>query len=103
MKCKCGGQSYVTTTVKHASGGVLRRRKCLTCAEKFSTLESLYQTRKGAAPKPKTVYTPLEAAKVKAEKVAARRKAEDIQAKRRDRVSMYYIEEDEFDDNKWGL
>lgn len=103
MKCKCGGQSYVTTTVKHSSGGVLRRRKCMTCTQKFSTLESLYETRKATAPPPKTVYTPLEAAKLKAEKVAARRIAEDIQAKRRDRVSMYYIEDDEFDNDRWGL
>jgi hypothetical protein len=75
----------------------------MTCTQKFSTLESLYETRKATAPPPKTVYTPLEAAKLKAEKVAARRMAEDIQSKRRDRVSMYYIEDDEFDNDRWGL
>jgi hypothetical protein len=103
MKCKCGGQTYVTTTVQHMTGGVLRRRKCLTCGGKFSTLESMYETRKPAEPPPKAVYTPVEAAKLKAEKVATRRKLEDIHAKRRERVSMYYIEDEDFDDDKWGL
>lgn len=102
MKCKCGGQTYVTTTMKHESGGVLRRRKCFTCDARFSTLESMLEVAKPVKP-PKPIYTPVEAAKVKAEKVAARRKAEDIQAKRRDRVSMYYIEDDDFDRDKWGL
>ncbi len=102
MKCKCGGQTYVTTTMKHESGGVLRRRKCFTCGVRFSTLESVLEAKKPAAPV-KPIYTPLEAAKAKAEKVAARRKAEDIQAKRRDRVSMYYIEDEDFDRDKWGI
>jgi transcriptional regulator NrdR family protein len=102
MKCKCGGQTYVTTTMKHASGGVLRRRKCFTCGVRFSTLESVLETKKATVPV-KPIYTPLEAAKAKAEKVAARRKAEDIQTKRRDRVSMYYIEDDDFDKDKWGI
>jgi len=102
MKCSCGGQTYVTTTMKHASGGVLRRRKCFTCSVRFSTLESVIDIKKATKPV-KPIYTPVEAAKVHAEKVAARRKGEDIQAKRRDRVSMYYIEDDDFDRNKWGL
>jgi transcriptional regulator NrdR family protein len=88
--------------MKHASGGVLRRRKCFTCGGRFSTLESMLEAKKPVVPV-KPVYTPIEAAKVKAEKVAARRKAEDIQAKRRDRVSMYYIEDEDFDRGKWGL
>ena len=92
----------MTTTMKHESGGVLRRRKCFTCAVRFSTLESILEVKKPAVPV-KPIYTPLEAAKAKAEKVAARRKAEDIQAKRRDRVSMYYIEDEDFDRDKWGL
>lgn len=102
MKCKCGGQTYVTTTMKHASGGVLRRRKCFTCSVRFSTLESVLDVTKPVKP-PKPIYTPVEAAKAKADKVAARRKAEDIHAKRRDRVSMYYIEDEDFDRDKWGL
>ena len=102
MKCKCGGQTFVSTTVKHASGGVLRRRKCFTCGGRFSTLESMLEVKKEAKPV-KAVYTPVEAAKVKADKVAARRKGEDIQAKRRDRVSMYYIEDEDFDNAKWGI
>lgn len=92
----------MTQTMKHASGGVLRRRKCFTCGGRFSTLESMLEAKKPVVPA-KPVYTPIEAAKVKAEKVAARRKAEDIQAKRRDRVSMYYIEDEDFDRGKWGL
>lgn len=103
MKCKCGGQTYVTTTVQHGSGGVLRRRKCFTCGVKFSTLESPIEAKKDTPPPPKNVYTPIEAAKVKADKVAVRRKNEDIQSKRRDRVSMYYIEDEDFDNDKWGI
>jgi transcriptional regulator NrdR family protein len=102
MKCKCGGQTFVSTTVKHASGGVLRRRKCFTCGGRFSTLESMLEVKKDTVPA-KPIYTPVEAAKVKADKVAARRKGEDIQAKRRDRVSMYYIEDDDVDNDKWGI
>jgi len=102
MKCKCGGQTFVMTTVKHASGGVLRRRKCFTCGARFSTLESMLEAKKETKPA-KAIYTPVEAAKVKADKVAARRKGEDIQSKRRDRVSMYYIEDNDFDNDKWGI
>lgn len=102
MKCKCGGQTYVTTTMKHESGGVLRRRKCFTCGIRFSTLESILDVKKVSKPA-KPICTPIEAAKIKADKVAARRKAEDIQSKRRDRVSMYYIEDEDFDRDKWGI
>ena len=102
MKCECGGASYVTQTMKHQSGGVLRRRKCFTCGVRFSTLESILEVKKPAVPV-KPIYTPIEAAKVKADKVAARRAGEDIQAKRRDRVSMYYIEDEDFNNDKWGI
>lgn len=88
--------------MKHQSGGVLRRRKCFICEVRFSTLESIFEVKKLAV-LVKPIYTPTEAAKIKADKVAARRAGEDIQTKRRDRVSMYYIEDEDFNNDKWGI
>lgn len=103
MKCKCGGDTQVTTTQKPATGGVVRHRKCRVCDERFHTLESVITSRGVGRPVTKIpqqpIYTPEQAAEIKAIKVAARRKGEDIQEKkqRRDRVSSYFIEDD-FDD-----
>ena len=105
MKCKCGGNTQVTTTLKQSTlDGVVRYRKCSECGVRFQTLETVIETRSPGRPsnplkfKAPTVYTPAEVSKIKAVKVAARRKTEDIQEKKqRDRVSNYFIEDD-FDD-----
>ena len=103
MKCKCGGDTQVTTTQKPATGGVIRHRKCRVCDERFHTMESIIQSRSVGRPVTKVpqqpIYTPEQAAKIKAEKVAVRRKNEDIKdsKQRRSRVSNYFIE-DAFDD-----
>ena len=105
MKCKCGGNTQVTTTLKQSTlDGVVRYRKCAECGARFQTLETVIETRSAGRPpnplkfKAPPVYTPAEVSKIKAVKVAARRKSEDIQEKkRRDRVSSYFIEDD-YDD-----
>ena len=105
MKCKCGGNTQVTTTLKQSTlNGVVRYRKCAECGARFQTLETVIETRSAGRPpnplkfKAPPVYTPAEVSKMKAVKVAARRKSEDIQEKKqRDRVSSYFIEDD-FDD-----
>jgi len=102
MKCKCGGNTQVTTTLKQSPlEGVVRYRKCGDCGERFQTLETVIKTRSAGRPrvKPLPVYTPAEVSKIKAVKVAARRKSEDIQEskQRRSRVSSYFIEDD-YDD-----
>ena len=105
MKCKCGGNTQVTTTLKQSTlDGVVRHRKCSECGVRFQTLETVIETRSPGRPssplkfKAPPVYTPAEVSKMKAVKVAARRKTEDIQEKKqRDRVSNYFIEDD-FDD-----
>lgn len=88
MKCICGGNTNVTTTQKHTSGGVFRRRLCSTCGKRFATLESVVAL-KAAPAEPKTIYTTSEAASIHARKVATRRTNED----RRARMAMYYIDE----------
>ena len=79
----------------------MRYRKCGDCGERFQTLETVIKTRSAGRPrvKPLPVYTPAEVSKIKAVKVAARRKSEDIQEskQRRSRVSSYFIEDD-YDD-----
>jgi hypothetical protein len=106
MKCKCGGNSQVTSTVKQSTlDGVLRYRKCEACKTRFQTLETMIETRSAGRPpnlvkfKPPPVYTPAEVSKIKAVQTAVRRKSEDIREnqQRRSRVSSYFIEDD-FDD-----
>jgi len=100
MKCKCGGDSAVTTTLKPVTGGVVRHRKCRVCGDRFHTMESIIESRGVGRPVTKIpqqpIYTPAQAAEIQAKKVNARRKGEDIQEKRhrRDRVSNYFIEDD---------
>jgi transcriptional regulator NrdR family protein len=98
MKCKCGGESNVTSTVK-IDTGVFRRRKCYSCGEKFQTMEVVvepkYKKHKPEAlppaPKEKDVYTKKEASEVKRRAVAVRRLNED----RKLRVPSYFIEDEE--------
>lgn len=103
MKCKCGGTSRVTTTLKPATGGVIRHRKCEVCGDNFRTIETHIEARGVGRPvtriKNIPVYTPDQVSKIKAVKTAVRRKSEDIQEnkQRRNRVSSYFIEDD-FDD-----
>ena len=106
MKCKCGGNTQVTTTTKHSTlDGVVRYRKCAECKARFQTLETVIETRNAGRPPNTTtvkrlpVYTPAEVSQIKAVKVAVRRKSEDIREnqQRRSRVSSYFIE-DNFDD-----
>ena len=105
MKCKCGGNTQVTTTTKHSTlDGVLRYRKCEACKARFQTLETVIETRNAGRPPTTTVkrlpvYTPAEISKIKAVQTAVRRKSEDIREnqQRRSRVSSYFIEDD-FDD-----
>jgi transcriptional regulator NrdR family protein len=44
MKCSCGGSTQVKDSRLHVSGGILRRRKCVSCGETFSTLERHCET-----------------------------------------------------------
>jgi len=106
MKCKCGGNTQVTTTLKQSTlEGVVRYRKCGSCGSRFQTLETMIETRSAGRPsdplkfKALPVYTSAEVVKIKAVKTAVRRKSEDIQEnkQRRSRVSSYFIEDD-FDD-----
>ncbi len=40
MKCKkCNSETYVIDTRSHNSGGIRRRRVCLKCGERFTTIE----------------------------------------------------------------
>ncbi len=42
MKCKkCNSETYVIDTRSHNSGGIRRRRVCLKCGERFTTIENL--------------------------------------------------------------
>ena len=98
MKCKCGGDSSVTSTVKNNTG-VFRRRKCHSCGEKFQTMEVVVEPKYKKAkleplppvPEEKDIYTKKEAIQVKRRAVAVRRINED----RKLRVPTYFIEDEE--------
>ena len=100
MKCYCGGDTNVTSTVKSLAG-VLRRRKCSACGERGQTMEVWVEPKykktrlEGAGlppvPEEKDIYTTSEASQIKQRKVAARRLNED----RKLRVPSYFIEDEE--------
>jgi transcriptional regulator NrdR family protein len=99
MKCPCGSDTNVTSTVK-SDAGVFRRRKCPACGSRSQTLESWIEpkyrkprleTALPPLPEEKDIYTISEATQIKQRKVAARRLNED----RSLRVSNYYIEDEE--------
>jgi len=89
------GRTYVTTTVQHASGGVLRYRKCYECTESFSTMETIYKDEPRPVrglPKPKPSLPKQDIKLINKIKTEVRRKNED----RRKRVPNYFIEEDDY-------
>jgi transcriptional regulator NrdR family protein len=102
MKCvKCANErTNVAQTLVHESGSVKRRRKCFDCGATFSTLETVHEVdlKKGrpatAIVKPKQLYTKEDAALVHKIKTDIRRKNEDAVAKKKNKVSDYYIEDD---------
>ena len=101
MKCvSCTNKkTNVAQTLVHSSGGVKRRRKCFDCGATFSTLESVLETslKQGRPPsptKPNKLYTKEDAALVHKIKTDIRRKNEDTAAKKKAKVTDYYIEDD---------
>jgi transcriptional regulator NrdR family protein len=99
MKCSCGGDTYVTSTVK-SDAGVFRRRKCPACGSRAQTLESWIEPKYKKLrlqdtlpplPEEKDIYTTNEADQIKQRKVAARRLNED-----RNRA-LQYLGDDDFD------
>lgn len=85
MKCQCGGDTNVTSTVK-SEAGVFRRRKCPACGSRSQTLESWVEPKYRKVrlqatlpplPEEKNIYTTNEAEQIKQRKVAARRLIED--------------------------
>ena len=101
MKCvKCANtRTNVAQTLEHESGAVKRRRKCYDCGATFSTLEAVHEVdlkkgRPATAIKPNKLYTKEDAALVQKIKTDIRRKNEDAVAKKKNKVSDYYIEDD---------
>jgi len=99
MKCPCGSDTNVTSTVK-SDAGVFRRRKCPACGSRSQTLESWVEPKYKKArleaalpplPEEKDIYTKGEAIQIKQRKVAARRLNED-----RNRA-LQYLGDDDFD------
>lgn len=89
------GKTYVTTTVQHASGGVLRYRKCPECTESFSTMENVYKDEPKpirGLPKLKPSLPKQDVKLINKIKTEVRRKNED----RRKVVPSYFIEEEDW-------
>ncbi len=80
MKCTtCNADgTKVTTTAKHLSGGVLRRRKCYDCGATFATLERVFTIKPiPKPPKPQAMYSRQDAALINRIKTEIRRRNED--------------------------
>jgi predicted RNA-binding protein YlxR (DUF448 family) len=103
MKCVCGGETEVVNT-RTVDGYKRRQRKCVLCAQSFYTKEVRISgidiepvtTKPKPKPDKRGVYTKETAAEVKQQKVDARRNLEDLQEKRRMRVSNYFIEDEDW-------
>ena len=77
MKCKCGGKTYVIES-RTSDAGIRRRRLCLLCANRFTTIETeLVQPKR--EPKKEAKPVKQKPAKLEAKhKVKTRRDIEDI-------------------------
>jgi hypothetical protein len=42
MKCRCGGDTFVTDSRAGELNSIRRRRECETCAKRFTTWETAY-------------------------------------------------------------
>jgi transcriptional regulator NrdR family protein len=60
MKCRCGGETFVTNSRDGRYGTIRRRRECDACGERFTTYESR--------------LSPIPALKLAADKVRNKRK-----------------------------
>lgn len=59
MKCACGGESVVTQTRTPVTGGLRRRRKCLSCGRLWSTEEVTIESRLKVPPELHREYKKL--------------------------------------------
>lgn len=101
MRCKCGGDTRVVDA-RVLENGVRRRRLCMDCGFRFSTLESVLPE-KVREPKPtknKPPFTPKEVAEqIRKKKLTARRGVEDTLIAREDADIFNDVEDDE--DIQW--
>lgn len=92
MQCTCGGETRVLESRKTADG-LKRRRKCLTCESRFSTIEKIVCAPKIIAPilKPAKEIKPIKSKTKdrKLAKVATRRLVEDLEYDNLDIGSRY--------------
>lgn len=87
MKCHCGGSLQVIDTRK-VREGIRRFRRCRVCGRKYLTLETVIE-KAASLETPAPMAAPAPQQTTKQRRVEVRRKLED-------RVSRYYIEDDEF-------
>ena len=101
MRCKCGGDTRVVDA-RVLENGVRRRRLCMDCGFRFSTLESVLPE-KVKEPKPtknKSPFTPKEVAEqIRKKKLTARRGVEDTLIAREDADIFNDVEDAE--DIQW--
>lgn len=95
MKCKCGGSTAVMDTRVSVEGGesfVRRRRECLKCGARFSTIEIVIEgtlatskqiSKPSKATKPKALIKKLDAEQVR-RNAQARRRLEEVQDEKHD-------------------
>ena len=103
MKCKCGGDTRVVDS-RIVEGGLRRRRLCLDCGFRFSTLETVLEE-KPKEPKPsknKSNYTAKEVVdQIRKKKLQARRAVEDVRYAKEDAdvFDDFYLDFDE--ESEW--
>jgi len=101
VRCKCGGDTRVVDA-RVLENGVRRRRLCMDCGFRFSTLESVLpeKVRELKPTKNKSPFTPKEVAEqIRKKKLTARRGVEDTLIAREDADIFNDVEDDE--DIQW--
>jgi transcriptional regulator NrdR family protein len=101
MKCSCGGETRVVDS-RLLDKALRRRRTCMECGNRFSTLETAIPEveRKPKPVKKDPAYTPAEvAAKIKQKKTHARRQLEDMRYAKEDTDIFDLDEVSDFDED----
>lgn len=101
MKCSCGGDTRVVDS-RDTEKGLRRRRLCMDCGFRFSTLESVLpeRAREIKPVKNKPLFTPKEISeKIKKKKVTARRGVEDMLIARED--ADIFDDVEDYEDIQW--
>jgi len=102
MQCvKCGSDTHVLQT-----RGVRRRRECLVCGERFTTIETVFAgslsgDSEPAERKPKVEKAPPSISRSKEKQVARKKARDEIERRSWEKETDYYAEDNNFLPDRW--